>query len=191
MSHSTSSKFTVPLETKLTFLLNQRKNFLNKIKDADEQISKLLRDQTPESNTECLRIIIAALTAGSFNFDNTILEFHQTTQPNLIIVRKDKVNILSPESLLTVKILSVTPTLTPSSLLTPRREQSIQTRLISESVKPPLQSTTSETPQGTNSEASCSESPTRNIVDFEKLAPPESFLEEYLDFHTNHINHPS
>lgn len=126
MSSSNPTTSNVLLNPKLSTLLKTRESFLEKVKEFDEQMSNVLHDGILESNVERLKLITSALAASLFNFKTTILEFYYPTQPQLIIARKDKVYIQSPESLQTTRVNPVAPP-SFSSISINRKEQSVQT----------------------------------------------------------------
>jgi hypothetical protein len=152
---TTPGSEAISIESRLTSLLRARKEYLDKVDEIDKQLTNVVRDEVPSTNNISIQILKAGLAASPINFESTFLEYHRTGKPSLVIAQRNRVLLNYPGY---SEVALVVPS-TPSS-------SSVRTNPLP-LAEPVDQSYRVETP-------------TRNVIDLNELAPYASLLEAYL-----------
>ena len=86
----------LPLKSVIRILLDQRSNHTNRIKEIDEKITEALRNDSTTPAYAWLQIIQTAINRSTVNFENTRLEYINPDQVPIIVIQRDKVNLIEP-----------------------------------------------------------------------------------------------
>ena len=170
-----SKRKALSFNTVLRNLLRTRNNYVKKIKELDEQITTLLRENTPSTNEQSLQLLRTALSAASVNFNDTFIEYHRPNQSQLVIAQRNRVLLNFPVRVETTQVTSSTP---------PPFENNLSSQNFPVIKLEPTNDL--QLPEGintvreTDSQPARVETPTRNIINLEELGPPTSYLEHFL-----------
>ena len=82
---------TLNLNTHLANLLKARKEYSNKLKEIDKEITATLRYNPPSSNEQCLQIMRTALGSLSVDFEKSFIEYHRPGQSSLVLAQENRI----------------------------------------------------------------------------------------------------